>query len=332
MTAMIKVGIVGSTGYTARELFRILDRHPRVTLTKASSRLESPTPLYKIHPSLVGSRDLLVEDLSPKEVATDVEVVFCCLPHRESALRIPEMINSGARVVDLSADYRLNEAATFEKWYDTKHPDPDRVPLTIYGMPEFFAQEIRSAQLVANPGCYPTSAILALAPFLKEKIVSPAGLIIDSKSGVTGAGRSPKQETLFSECNETLTAYGVGTHRHLPEIEQILGNIIEDKVETLFTPHLVPMNRGILTVAYAPLIDKRKTEAELLAFLKDFYQNSPFVRIVTELPTTKNVTNTNYCEITVRKTGGYLTILSVIDNLIKGAAGTAVHNMNLMFG
>jgi N-acetyl-gamma-glutamyl-phosphate reductase len=257
--------------------------------------------------------------------------VFSCLPHCASATITPQLLAAGARVVDFSADYRLDDAQTFQLWYGEKHPDPERLGKVVYGLPELFADQIPGAQLVANPGCYPTSAILPLAPFLKAGLIEPGSIIVDSKSGVSGAGRSPKLTTLYPECNESISAYSVGRHRHTPEIEQILGRATGKQVSVIFTPHLTPMDRGILSTIYAQPTRELK-EDELLPVLKEFYHDEPFVRIVEHLPASKDVSGSNFCDITARLVRGKLVLISCVDNLIKGASGAAVQNFNLMYG
>lgn len=241
-----------------------------------------------------------------------------------------KLLAAGARVVDFSADYRLDDAVSYKKWYEHDHPDPTRLGKTVYGLPELFANQIPAAKLVANPGCYPTSAILPLAPLLQQGLVEASDIIVDSKSGVSGAGRTPKLGTLYPECNESISAYSVGKHRHSPEIEQILGRASGQAIEVIFTPHLVPMDRGILSVSYSRPT-KAIAEKDVLTLLREFYSGKPFVKIVDHLPATKDVSNTNYCHITARVVRGRLLLISVIDNLIKGASGAAVQNMNLMF-
>ena len=255
--------------------------------------------------------------------------MFSCLPHTATAAVAPELLELGMKVIDFGADYRLNSAEVFNKWYNVTHPDPDRVPNTPYGLPELFRDQIKGARLVANPGCYPTSAILPLAPLLKNDYISPDDVIIDSKSGVSGAGRKPSLKNLYPECNEAISAYGVGTHRHTPEIEEILMNASGREAKVVFTPHLTPMDRGILTTTYSKPL-KSATQEELLAYLREFYENEPFVQVVDALPSTKDVIYTNRCHITVRVVGPRVVTVSVIDNLIKGAAGAAVQNFNLI--
>jgi N-acetyl-gamma-glutamyl-phosphate reductase len=237
------------------------------------------------------------------------------------------------------ADYRFHDLDTYQQWYGVEHPDPGRLKTAVYGLPEIYRQGIPDAELVANPGCYPTAAILALAPLLKAGVIEPAGIIIDSKSGVSGAGKQPKAHLHFPECNESVMAYGVGTHRHMPEIDQTLTHVTTDweagesatVVNVLFTPHLMPMDRGILSTNYAvPVGDV--SEASLLEVLRAAYGDEPFVRVVDNPPTTKQVSGTNFCDITARSVRGRVIVISAIDNLIKGAAGAAVQNFNLMYG
>lgn len=327
---MIRVGILGATGYTALELIKILLRHPEAQITAVTSRQEGRPPIASTHPSLTGRLDLPLEDFAPAAVAERCDCIFSCLPHAASAESAKALLEFGKRVIDFSADYRLNDAATYRKWYDHDHPDAARLGATVYGLPELFRDQIPAAKLVANPGCYPTSAILPLMPFLKEGWVEATDIIVDSKSGVSGAGRTPKLGTLYPECNESISAYSVGKHRHAPEIEQVLGRVAPQP-RIIFTPHLVPMDRGILTVSYSKPT-RSFTEEQALELLREAYRGEPFVSVVKHLPATKDVAHTNFCHITARVTGGRLLLISVIDNLIKGASGAAAQNFNLMFG
>lgn len=328
---MVRVAILGATGYTALELVKLLLRHPEAEITALASRSEGNPHVGTVHPQLMGRLDLRLEDLRPAEVAQRAECVFSCLPHGVTATLVPALVGSGLKVIDFSADYRLSSAAVFNEWYEHKHPDPDRLGSVVYGLPELFRERIVGAQLVANPGCYPTSAILALAPFLKQELIEPDEIIVDSKSGVSGAGRTPKLTTHFPECNESISAYGVGRHRHTPEIEDILERFTGSAVSVIFTPHLVPMDRGILSTAYArptrPL-----SEQQALQTLRTFYAREPFVRVVDHLPGSKDTRDTNFCDITARIVRGRLLTISCLDNLIKGAAGAAVQNFNLLYG
>ena len=327
---MIHVGILGATGYTALDLIKILLRHPEVEIVALTSRQEDNPHVASVHPQLAGRLDMRLENLGPIQVAARCECVFSCLPHGASASAVSQMLDAGRRVVDFSADYRLNDPAVYAEWYGQKHADPGRLDQAVYGLPELFGDKIPEADLVANPGCYPTSAILALAPLLQNGLIQAEGIIIDSKSGVSGAGRTPKLMTHYPECNESTSAYNVGRHRHTPEIDQVLGIAAGKSVEVIFTPHLIPMDRGILTTTYAyPTGDA--TEEDLLAALRSFYDGQPFVRVVEHLPATKDVSGTNFCDLTVRCVRGRVMVISCIDNLVKGASGAAVQNFNLMY-
>jgi N-acetyl-gamma-glutamyl-phosphate reductase len=328
---MTRIAILGATGYTSLELIKILLRHPQAEITALTSRQEGNPHVAMVHPSLTGRLDLTLENFAPADIAARAECVFSCLPHAASAAVIPHLLDAGCRVVDFSADYRLDSVEVFERWYGEKHPDPGRLGKVVYGLPELFREQIPESRLVANPGCYPTSAILALAPLLKGKLVEPRDIIVDSKSGVSGAGRTPKLITHYPECNESISAYNVGRHRHTPEIEQILGKAAGETVEVIFTPHLTPMDRGILTTTYSRPIGN-VTEERVLETLREFYADEPFVRVVDHLPGTKDSTGTNYCDVTARMVRGRVLTISCLDNLIKGASGAAVQNFNLMFG
>lgn len=328
---MTRIAILGATGYTALELIKLLLRHPQAEITVVTSRQEGNPPIAMIHPALHGRLDLNLENLGPTEVASRAECVFSCLPHGASAAVIPSLLNAGCRVVDFSADYRLDTAEAFAEWYGEKHPDPGRLGKVVYGLPELFREQIIGSNLVANPGCYPTSVILALAPLLKAGLIEPVGIIVDSKSGVSGAGRTLKLTTHYPECNESVSAYNVGRHRHTPEIDQILSKVAGTRVEVVFTPHLIPMDRGILTTTYSrPCAEV--SEEKLLQVFREFYADEPFVRIMEHLPGTKDSMGTNYCDITVRVVRGRVITISCLDNLIKGASGAAVQNFNLMYG
>ncbi len=328
---MIRVAIIGATGYTALELIKILLRHPEVEITALTSRSEGNPHVASVHPQLAGRMDLNMADLTPAEIAARADFAFSCLPHGVTSALVPKLLDAGLRVVDLSADYRLNSPDSYLQWYDQKHADGERLGNVVYGLPELFRDQIREARLVANPGCYPTSAILPLAPLVKAGLIAPRKIIIDSKSGVSGAGRTPKLTTHFPECNESISAYNVGRHRHTPEIEQILSRASGQAVEVIFTPHLVPMDRGILSTIYSqPLTDL--SEERALDAIRKFYSDEPFVRVVNHLPGSKDTRDTNFCDITVRVVRGRLITISCLDNLIKGASGAAVQNFNLMHG
>ncbi|MDX1967475.1 MAG: N-acetyl-gamma-glutamyl-phosphate reductase [Planctomycetaceae bacterium] len=328
---MTRVAILGATGYTALELLRILLDHPHASVTVLTSRQEGSPHIHSVHPSLYGRLDLKCEDLPASAIAERADVVFGCLPHGASMAAVPDLLERGCKVVDLSADYRLNDPAVYAEWYGLTHTDPERTKTSIYGLPELFADKIRGADFIANPGCYTSTSILGLAPLLVRGLAEPTGIIIDAKSGVSGAGRSPKLTSHFPEVNESFVAYSVGRHRHTPEIEQVLSQASGSHVEVLFTPHLVPMDRGILATIYATPTQPM-TDNELLEVYRDFYAGKPFVRIVDHIPATKDSAGTNFCDITLRVVRGKIVILACLDNLIKGASGVAIQNFNLMCG
>jgi N-acetyl-gamma-glutamyl-phosphate reductase len=326
-----RVAILGASGYSALELIKLLLRHPQTEITALTTRKTDSQPVGEVHPSLAGRLELSLENLAADAIAERADVVFCCLPHGASAAAASQLLPFGKKVIDLSADYRLSDPEEYAKWYGLPHADTENLRDAVYGLPELYRDDIRTASLVANPGCYPTSAILALAPLLEAGLVEPEGIIIDSKSGVSGGGREPKPQFHYPECNESISAYGVGTHRHMPEIDQILSDAAGKSVEVIFTPHLVPMDRGILSTSYAIPTGATSTEA-LLSLYREFYAGEPFVRVLTGLPATKHVSGTNFCDITARVVRGRVVVISAIDNLIKGASGAAVQNFNLMCG
>jgi N-acetyl-gamma-glutamyl-phosphate reductase len=333
---MTKVAIVGASGYTARELIRILLNHPEVRITVATSRQDDAPRLDALHPSLARRIDLACEPFSADRVAEAASVAFLGLPHTASLEAVPALRKRDVRVIDLSADYRLKDAQVYADWYGHNHTDPEGLAEAVYGLPELYRDAIPPANLVANPGCYTTTSILALAPLVAEDKIERQGIIVDAKSGVSGAGRSPKLTTHFPECNESLSAYNVGRHRHTPEIDQVLTDVGRGRgkggpVEVIFTPHLIPMDRGIFATVYATPREA-VSEHDLRDLYRSFYAQSPFVRVVDHLPSTKDSAFTNFCDITVRVVRGKVLVLACLDNLVKGAAGVAVQNFNLMFG
>ncbi len=327
---MIKVAVLGATGYTAVEALKLLLRHPEARIVAVTSRQEGNTPISGVHPSLVGRLEMPLEDLAPEEVGERADCVLGCLPHCASAEILPRVLAAGAKVVDFSADYRLDDAATYREWYGHEHPDAGRLGNTVYGLPELFRERIRGQRLVANPGCYSTSAILPLAPLLKSGLFETDDIIIDSKSGVSGAGRQPKLMTHFPECNESMSAYNVGRHRHTPEIEQVIARHAGARPAVIFTPQLAPMDRGILSTIY---VRPRRavSEGEVMTLLRDAYAGERFVRVVDHLPGTKDTVDTNFCDITARVVRDRVLLISCLDNLVKGAAGAAVQNFNILF-
>ena len=324
----MKVGIINVTGYTGVELARLLYQHPEVELASATGRSAAGQKLAEVFPHLAGL------DLTIKAELEDVDLAFSAMPHKESAQVVIPLLERGTKVVDISADFRLKEASEYERWYGFAHPTPQLLAKAVYGLPELYRSKIASAQLAANPGCYPTGAILALAPALKAKLIKPE-IVIDSKSGVSGAGRTLNLQMQFSEVNEDVSAYALEGHRHLPEISQELKELAGGKSPSVtFVPHLVPMTRGILTTCYAPLASSKLKAEELKKLYLDFYQDEPFVRVASSPPHTKHTLGSNFCLVypTIDPRAGRLVVISCIDNLVKGAAGQAIQNMNIMLG
>ncbi|MFY9139709.1 MAG: N-acetyl-gamma-glutamyl-phosphate reductase [Thermacetogeniaceae bacterium] len=329
----LRVGIVGVTGYVGEELVRILCHHPEVSEITAASKDFAGTALDRVYPHLRGHAEIEImgmEDLG--ELIGRSDVVFLALPHRVSAPVAQQVIEKGKKVIDLAADFRLPEQKVYEEWYQVEHGAPALLKEAVYGLPELFREEIKGKRLVANPGCYPTSALLALAPLLKKRLVDRSSVIIDSKSGVSGAGRSLKLGSLFAECNENMKAYGLGTHRHTPEITHYAGVLAGEAVDIIFTPHLMPVSRGIISTVYAKL-SSNLDSCSLRQIYQDFYADEEFVHVALEgeMPETKWVVGTNRCFLGAVVNREMAVVVSVIDNLVKGAAGQAVQNMNLLF-
>ncbi|BCS55598.1 N-acetyl-gamma-glutamyl-phosphate reductase [Geobacter sp. SVR] len=332
---MLKVAIVGASGYTGLELIRILYSHPEAAVTCLTSEQSAGRRISDVFSTLRGRCDLVLENLEPVRVAEKADVIFTALPHKAAMEVVPTFLELGKLVIDLSADYRLSDPEVYGAWYEP-HLNPGNLKKAVYGLPEIRRSKIEGAKLVANPGCYPTSIILAMAPLLKEALIHPQSIIADSASGVTGAGRSAKVESLYCEVNEGFKAYGVGgVHRHTPEIEQELSLLADEKVTVTFTPHLVPMDRGILSTVYAAPKNEMKT-ADLVELYERFYSGEPFVRVLPQgsLPSTAFVRGSNFCDIAplVDARTGRIIVISAIDNLVKGASGQAVQNMNIACG
>jgi N-acetyl-gamma-glutamyl-phosphate reductase len=331
---MTDVAIVGASGYTARELFRILLGHPAARVVAATSTQEGSPRVDALHPSLAGRTEVVCEPFEAGRIAERVEIAFLALPHVASMEAASQLRRRGVRVIDLSADYRLKDPRVYADWYDHEHTDPEGLADAVYGLPELYREQIPPARLIANPGCYTSTAILALAPLVAHNRIERTGIIIDAKSGVSGAGRTPKLTTHFPECNESLSAYNVGRHRHTPEIDQVLSDVGRSSggpVEVIFTPHLVPMDRGILATIYATPLGPA-SEHDLMELYRAFYHDSPFVRVVKGLPATKDSAHTNFFDVTLRLVRGRIVVIACLDNLLKGAAGVAVQNFNLMTG
>ncbi|MDT8420970.1 MAG: N-acetyl-gamma-glutamyl-phosphate reductase [Desulfuromonadales bacterium] len=331
---MLKVAVIGASGYTGVELLRLLLGHPLAEVVCVTSRQHEGIPIAQVFPSLAGACGLVCEPVDVQAIADRCDVVFTALPHKTAMEVVPDFLKAGCRVIDLSADYRLRDRQVYEQWYQP-HTSGELLGEAVYGLPELYREQLRGAALVANPGCYPTSVALGLAPLLRAKAIRPSSLVIDSKSGVSGAGRSAKLGSLFTEVSEGFKAYGVASHRHTPEIEQTLTALAGETVKVNFTPHLLPINRGILSTIYADLTQKLTTE-ELVCLYSGDYAEEYFVRVAPagELPNVANVRGSNFCDIGVvgdPRTGRVI-IVSVIDNLGKGAAGQAIQNMNIVFG
>ncbi|HAA88973.1 MAG: N-acetyl-gamma-glutamyl-phosphate reductase [Thermoanaerobacterales bacterium 50_218] len=331
----IKVGIVGATGYVGEELIRILCQHPEVEEIFAVSRDFPGTPIDRVFPHLRGYVHLEILDFeAAPTLAEKTDVVFFALPHGISSSLVPKIFNKGKKVIDLAADFRVPDLAIYEKWYQVPHGAPDLLPEAVYGLPELFRSSIPAARLIANPGCYPTGALLALAPLLKHGLIRPDSVIIDSKSGVSGAGRSLNLGTHYPECNENVRAYSVAAHRHMSEISYYASRLAGREVGLTFVPHLIPMTRGILSTVYAELA-RPLDAASVRQIFKEFYEGEVFIHITEEgeWPQTKWVQGTNQCFLGVTVSNKkQVIVVSVIDNLVKGAAGQAVQNMNLLFG
>jgi N-acetyl-gamma-glutamyl-phosphate reductase len=313
---------------------RLLLRHPQVEVAAITSRRYKGLPLAKVFPGFQGFTEIVFSDYSPEEAAALCDIVFLALPHSISMKAAPAFHRAGKKVIDLSADFRIRNVKTYEKWYGS-HTSPDLLNEAVYGIPELYRAAIASSSFIANPGCYPTSVILGLAPMLKGNLIDHTSIIVDSKSGVSGAGREPQVGTLFCEVAEGFKSYNVGRHRHTPEMEQELSLLAGKSIIISFTPHLLPVNRGILSTIYAKL-EKNVKAAELLGLYDDFYRNEKFVTICSEgvLPNISSVRGTNYCHIglIVDERTKRVIIVSVIDNLVKGGAGQAIQNMNIMCG
>ncbi|MFZ5648888.1 MAG: N-acetyl-gamma-glutamyl-phosphate reductase [Bacillota bacterium] len=335
LSGEIRVGVIGATGYAGAELVRILSEHPNARLAGLTTQSYADKPFWEVYPHLYKHTDMMCQELDLPGLVEKSDVIFTALPHGHSMPVAAEVLRQGKRLVDLGADFRFNNAGIYEKWYKLEHTEPIINQQAVYGLPEIHRDSIKEARIVANPGCYPTSAILGLAPLLKNRLVETRGIVIDSKSGVSGAGRALSLNTHYCEVNESIKAYNVGVHRHTPEIEQELSLLAGEGLVVSFTPHLTPMNRGILGTIYANLKGSAGRE-EITGLYREFYNDSPFVRILPPgmLPATKSVCGSNHCDIgiVVDDRTGRVVVLSAIDNLIKGASGQAVQNMNIMFG
>lgn len=339
----IRVAIAGASGYAGAELVRLAASHPYFELAAVTSEKSAGSPVAKVFPSLAGIVSLTFQALTPEAIAQQADAVFLALPHTKSLAPVATCMETGKFIVDLSADYRLKDPAAYEQWYQTPHTHPHLLRDAVYGLPELHRTEIAKAKLVAAPGCYPTAAILQLAPLFSENLVQAHTVVIDAKSGISGAGRSPALPYHFPEAHESLEPYKIGQHRHIPEIEQELGFLQRGSKSGVqssagstvtFTPHLVPMNRGILSTAYCRLTQEMSL-ADIRALYDTFYKDERFVRLSNDtVPNPRYIKGTNYCDIGVYadQRAGWIITVAAIDNLVKGAAGQAIQAMNLMLG
>lgn len=329
----MKVSVIGATGYTGAELVRILLGHPKVELRSITSKSFAGKKISDVYPHL--DTDLVCEEIHLDRISSESVLVFVALPHSVSMEAVAKLYSRGKKVIDLSADFRIADPSVYEKWYETAHTQKELLEEAAYGLPEIYREEIRRASLVANPGCYPTSVILALAPLLENELIEEEGIIIDAKSGVSGAGRKLTLNTHYPEINESLHPYQVEGHRHTPEMEQELSKMARKKINITFVPHLVPLNRGIISTCYATL-KKSLRKADIFGFYKDLYDDAPFVQILPpgKFPHIKDVIYSNRCRMGIAVKGDTrrIIVVSSLDNLVKGASGQAVQNMNLMLG
>lgn len=331
---MIKAGIIGATGYAGQQLVWLLHNHSKIEIEFLASHNYADQNFHEVYNSYYTFvKNKCINIQQAKEKLKDIDVLFLALPHGKSFHITKEALSKGVKVIDLGADFRLNSKDVYKEWYGLEHEAVSLLKHAVYGLPEINRSKIKKTNLIANPGCYTTASILALYPLLKEKLIEIDSIIIDGKSGVSGAGRGIKLDSLYAECNESIKAYGVTTHRHTPEIEQELSKAAGEELKLIFTPHLVPMNRGILSTCYAKLKINISQE-EIYEIYEKFYNGESFIRILKNPPETRNVKGSNLCDIGIRvdERTNKVVVISAIDNLIKGAAGQAIQNMNLIFG
>lgn len=334
----IRVAIVGPTGYTGLWLIQLLLRHPQAQITYLASHRDELPDIGDVFPALYHRLPESVSVCRPidaEAIAREADVVFLGLPHRAAMAYVPAMLDAGLRVIDLSADYRTPDAAIYEKIYGNPHTDTENLKDAVYGLPELFRSDIPGAMLVANPGCYPSAAALGIWPLVQSNMVKTQSIIINAASGTTGAGKSPTAKLHFPEQNEAYSAYGdIGGHRHQSEINQTLTRVLGQQTDTLFVPHLLPVDRGILETIYLDPVDDDVTEEDLFEAMEETYGNEPFIRVRSDLPNIKHVRDTNFCDVSVRLVDGpvrKVVVFSAIDNMIKGASGQAIQNMNIVF-
>ncbi len=328
---MINVGIIGATGHTGEELISVLLNHPQVRISRLYNTSETKQNICEAFPRFKGRIDLICSKPDFKDIAANCDLVFLALPHTVSMSIAPRLLNMGKKVIDLSADYRIKNTNIYKKFYHTAHKDTENLKNAVYGLPELYRAKIKNALLVANPGCYPTATLLALAPLVSLNLIDNNSIIVDAKSGVSGAGKKLEKGLLFLEANEDFQAYKVNVHQHMPEINSILSKLAGKNVSIVFVPHLLPLSRGILATIY---VKKNKAKyLDLINLYRKFYKKEPFVRIREEgvFPRIKDVVLTNFCDIGIKEEDEGAIIICAIDNLLKGASGEAVQNMNIMY-
>ncbi len=328
---MIRVAIIGASGYTGAESIQILLQHSEAELTYLTALPEECGAVEDVFPQFKGRCALQIEPLDIDKLSDLADVALCCLPHKVSMGFVPKLLDAGLKVIDFSADYRLKDVDIYEQFYQVKHTDTANLARAVFGLPELFREQIKGSVLVANPGCFPTGASLAIAPLLKKGLIETSSIIVNAVTGTSGAGNNPSSKFHFPNMNENFFPYGISNHRHMPEMEQIAAEIAGSDVQILFQPHVGPFDRGILSTVYCQP-KKDLSNEELLLLYNDFYKDEPFVQVRKDAPAVKDVAGTNYCHIFVTNVKGRIVCFSAIDNLVKGASGQAIQNMNIVFG
>lgn len=327
---MVRVAIIGASGYTGIEAIEIILRHPEAEVTYLTALEQECGHVADIFQQLKGRLNMEIEPLDIDKPGDLADVVLCCLPHKVSMGFVPKLLAAGLKVIDFSADYRIKDASVYEKYYGVEHTDRENLANAAFGLPELFRDQIKGADLVANPGCYPTGASLAIAPLLKEGLIETKGIIVSSVTGVSGGGKNPSAVFHYPNMNENILPYGIGVHRHMPEIEQIASDVAGEKIDLLFQPHVGAFDRGILSSVYCRP-KQELSESELYLIYRKFYHKERFVRVLKTAPTVKNVARSNYCHVFAAAAKDMVVCFSAIDNLIKGASGQAIQNMNILF-
>ncbi|HSV26341.1 MAG TPA: N-acetyl-gamma-glutamyl-phosphate reductase [Sedimentisphaerales bacterium] len=328
---MVRVAIIGASGYTGAESIEIILRHPEAKVTYLTALPEECGHVADVFGQFKGRCSLSIEPLDMSKLAEMADVAMCCLPHKISMGFVPKLLDAGLKVIDFSADYRLKNVQVYEKFYSVAHTDTANLKKAVFGLPELYRSKLQGASLVANPGCFPTGALLAIAPLLKNRLIDLKDIIVSSVTGTSGAGKNPSTNFHFPNMNENIFAYGIGTHRHMPEMEQIAGEVAGQEVEILFQPHVGPFDRGILSTVYCRPVSNI-TREQLAELYTAFYRSEPFVRVLNASPMLKNIVRTNYVHVFPTVAKGRIVCFSAIDNLTKGAAGQAIQNMNIIFG